>query len=438
MSECPKNKENKVTMRIMLVSQSLQKGNEGQGNGASEINKTKELSIVHDTIGGGTLATLKSLMGKDNIIWRSDNVECFVCQESIELFLDKEDGTELSGQEIKVIGEKDKAGKYRKKHVVQVKDGEMETNFGKGVQIIGVKDASVAVLLLSLYKFDLIVFDCDKNKSEFAVFLAFLSTKHKNTVLAKLSRAVLNNRGPLNRLWILPFAEEPNTIIDLIRDKGLSLIHTRWHIDIGANMDETFDKRLKKLIEAQLASCVFDQDELIRFLTYSGQHLEQIYRRGKDKMPRCGFADFQDFMGAEFSTFLRHYGSRAVIRRDAKVEDDEACGVTRKSVFATYVWNSFYGNKSNAALFKLHDLMKVFFMTAATMPEDRNGVMRLRESYRRLRYYIDINDVCIKKAEDCTIDEDKKAEDCTIDEDKKTELVNSMKYFADCIDVLLL
>ena len=220
MSECPKNKENKVTMRIMLVSQGLQEGNEGQGNGASEINKTKELSI-HDTIGKGTLATLKTL------IWSTDNVECFVCQESIKLFLDKEDEKELSGQEIKVIGEKDKAGKYRKKHVVQVKDGKMETNFGKVVQIIGVKDASVAVLLLSLYKFDLIVFDCYNNKSEFAVFLNFLSTKHKNTVLAKLSRAVLNNRGPLNRLWILPFAEEPNTIIDLIRDKGLSLIHTR-------------------------------------------------------------------------------------------------------------------------------------------------------------------------------------------------------------------
>jgi len=415
---------NKVNLRVLLVSQKplKDKGSDDVKHEKVEIRSVKGLKIESLDHIDKNLLTLKEHMVKDGFNWNHEGVECFICQESIKSFFENGDG--FPDKEIKVVDETVKHDRYKNQHVIQVDGSAMTLNFGNNVQIVNVLNASVAVLLLSLYKFDMIVFDYDANKDDFVSFLKFLSEEHSNSVKAKLSRAVLNNRGPLNRLWILPFAENPNTIIDALRNNELPLIHTRWHIDVGAKMaDDIFCKRLQKLIEAQWNACVFDQNHLIRFLTYSGQHLEQIYQRGKNKIPRCGFADFQDYMGAEFSTFLRHYGSRAVIRRDAKL--NEMDDVTKKSVFATYVWKSFYGNNNNAALFKLHDLMKAFFMTAATMPEDRNGVMRLRESFRRLRYFIDINDVCVKEGGEAQKQE------------KKAELPNSMNYFSDCIDVLL-
>ena len=104
----------------------------------------------------------------------------------------------------------------------------------------------------------------------------------------------------------------------------------------------------------------------------------------------------------------------------------EGGDITNKSVFSTYVWNKFYtGDESNKnkkeALFALHNLMQIFYQVAATMPEDRNGVLRLRESFRRLRYYIEIHDLHMQKEA----------------KPDKRELDESLSFMADCIDVLL-
>ena len=137
-------------------------------------------------------------------------------------------------------------------------------------------------------------------------------------------------------------------------------------------------------------------------------------------------------MGAEFSNFISHFGARPVIRRDAVSDKDQSDSPVNKSMFSTYVWKTFYSSKDKEdekkkkPLFALHNRMQIFYQVAATMPEDRNGVMRLRESFRRLRYYIEINNIYPENTNG------------GINELKKKELEDGMNFIANCIDVLLI
>lgn len=323
------------------------------------------------------------------------------------------------------------------------------------VQIVGVRDVRTALLLLSRYKFDMLFFDYlldykDENKAEreySTQFFEFLSTryedmierevaekkKQKYMVLAEFRRSVLDNRGPLDKLWIMPITGFNSPFITELQSKNVPLINTRWHIENGADPITTpwqFLVKLNQFIELQLKGCIYDQTMLLTFLNYTGKNLKRLYADNNGK-PKCQFHAFQAFMGAEFSNFIDRYGARTVIGRDAMSDQGQGDSFTNKSMFSTYVWGTFYlskdkeDEKKKKPLFALHNRMQIFYQVAATMPEDRNGVMRLRESFRRLRYYIEINNIYPKDTNDCIIMH------------KKEELDDGMSFIANCIDVLL-
>lgn len=301
-------------------------------------------------------------------------------------------------------------------------------------QLLVVPDHFTAIVYLCRYKFDLIVFDCNKS-NEYIGFLSFLSEKHESEpVKYQLCRGVLNNRGPLNRLWILLCSNDKEGVFGVLQSKDISLIHSRWYIEMAPGFEDKTEEddgkteeaiaqqiaqRINLFVNMQVKGCVYELNDLISFLLYSGKHLEKMYPR-VDKVPKCEFHEFQDFMGAEFSTFLRHYGSRNVIRRDAYIDGDK--NKDQKSVFATWVWENFYNDAEKEIekkkQFSLYNLMQSFYQVAASMPEDRNGVMRLRETFRRLRYFIDIN---IYPSETS----------------KPDGFEATMNYFNDAIDMLL-
>jgi hypothetical protein len=412
----------------------------------------------------------------DYFYWNEKKIECYYCPTTLTDFIEEE-YADLDGYDEIVLHEKSNLWCCSLTHLLNSvkqwcnigeKPLEIQSDFqpfqdlgnsGRTkarksidkVQIVGVRDVRTALLLLSRYKFDMLFVDylLDKkgdgsNEREYSIqFFEFLSTdydkkadeekdnkkKEKYQVLARLRRAVLDNRGPLDKLWIMPITGFNSPFIQTLQNKNVPLISTRWHIENGADPITTpwqFLVKLNQFIELQLKGCVYNMEQLINFLAYSGANLKRKYPYARKKSnclfkpqkPDCRFHDFQAFMGAEFSNFISHFGARPVIRRDAIIDEDD--NVDNKSVFSTYVWNKFYkGDDSNKndkeTLFAVHNLMQRFYQVAATMPEDRNGVMRLRETFRRLRYYLEINNLCASNK----------------------ELNDALNFIADCIDVLL-
>ena len=316
-----------------------------------------------------------------------------------------------------------------------------------------------ALLLLSRYKFDMLFVDylLDKKDEgggesgrEYSIQLfEFLSEhydkkatnekekdekiKHKYKVLEKLQHAVIDNRGPLDKLWIMPITGFNSPFIQTLQNKTVPLISTRWHIENGADPITTpwqFLVKLNQFIELQLKGCVYNRDMLLKFLAISGINIKRRLPLSKKKTSRemALFHDFQDLMGAEYSNFMMRFGARPLIRRDA-MTGEEGQQLDKKSVFSTYVWQSFYTDRGDnneikrikKDLFSLHNLMQIFYQVAATMPEDRNGVLRLREAFRRLRYYVDTNDL----------------ERLLTEEETRKNLKESLDYFANRIDLLL-
>ena len=194
------------------------------------------------------------------------------------------------------------------------------------VQIIGVRDVRTALLLLSRYKFDMLFVDylLDKkgdgnNEREYSIqFFEFLSTdydkkaegekdtkkKEKYQVLAGLRRAILDNRGPLDKLWIMPITGFNSPFIQTLQNKNVPLISTRWHIENGADPITTpwqFLVKLNQFIELQLKGCVYNMGQLIHFLAYSGANLKRKYPYDRKKFnclfkpqkPDCHFHDFK-------------------------------------------------------------------------------------------------------------------------------------------------
>lgn len=430
-----------------------------------KVFRCKEENDCHDK--GCKLCTIKRLMdnglwngkdGKDgkkdvfpNIgektkyyYWKESGIECYYCPTVLKDFLNI-DNIDSSAFEVEC-------------DFWPIQDGEGIKKSRKSidnVQIIGVKDVRTALLLLSRYKFDMLFFDYlldfkDENSKErdYSIqFFEFLSNKEfekkaktacveereKYKLLAKLRRSVLDNRGPLDKLWIMPITGFNSPFIQTLQNKNVPLISTRWHIENGTDPITTpwqFLVKLNQFIELQLKGCVYDIDKLLKFLTISGVNVNQRlpFNKNKKNKVMTHFHDFQDLMGAEYSNFMMRFGARPIIRRDALTgEDGQDC--SDKSVFSTYVWRKFYtdmgdddtARREKKTLFSLHNLMQIFYQEAATMPEDRNGVLRLREAFRRMRYYVDINDL----------------KEMLTDEERKNELEESLDYFANRIDSLL-
>lgn len=337
------------------------------------------------------------------------------------------------------------------------------------VQLVGVRDVRTALLLLSRYKFDMIFFDylLEKKKEnsqdrDYSIqFFEFLTgniekktkkeisnsqqptSEDKNKlerakILESFRRAVLDNRGPLDRFWIMPITGFNETFIADLSRNGIPLIGSKWHINNGADPITTpwqFLDKLNRFIELQLTGSLFTFNKLMTFLQYTGEELELKFHVSEEQKGKIGFEEFHAFLAAEYSSFFSKYGSKAVIKRDAITTDDEK-DLSSKSVFATYVWKNFYRKrlkpssdneeKKKKMLFSLHSHMLEFYQTAAIMRNDHHGMLMLRESFRRLRYFIDVYRLVDEYVKD--------------EESHRTEKINDFKKsigtIANCIDLV--
>ena len=355
--------------------------------------------------------------------WKQHKVDTYYCPTVIKDFIEDDDKLgDCDGIRFfkKDSGEKEKIEKEetleQKKYIKIGCDfaPQIDRKDPK-VQIVGVRDVRTALLLLSKFKFDMVFCDHlldykDNNNGdrEYAKQLFdFLSYDYKDKikneqhqskkkrleVLEQLCREVLDNRGPLDKLWIMPITGFNQTFIqDLYRNR-IDLIGHKWNISNGADPISTpwqFLYHLNKFIELQLKSCVYRKEHLLRFVKYTCEDLQDLKAKNEknEKKNKLGFFEFQSFMGSEYANFMRRYGNRHLIQRDAVCEN----GTTEnKSVFATYVWNNFYIMPKYRNVIELNRLIQSFLYQASTMHNDRNGQQRLEETFGQLCFFIDTN-----------------------------------------------
>lgn len=365
----------------------------------------------------------------DYYYWQESGIECYYCPTVIKDFVD-------DCEDLSFFSWDDKDGNAHPK-IINVyplpKDGTAQEKTEKEkklqidnainikcdfapkiirkntkVQIIGVRDVRTALLLLSKFKFDMVFCDYlldykdDSNgERDYAKQLFdFLSYNYKDTiknendpskkkrleVLEQLRYDVLDNRGPLDKLWIMPITGFNQTFIqDLYRNK-INLIDYKWNISNGADPITTpwqFLYHLNKFVELQLESCVYTKEQLMTFLLYTYEDLEVLVN---GMSQNYFFENFQQFMGAEYANFMKRYGARKLIERDAAMNDNN--NNENKSVFATYISDSFYNNPKYSTETELNRLMQNFYHQAATMFDDRGGYKLLRETFELMSLFI--------------------------------------------------
>ena len=376
------------------------------------------------------LRTVKDLMeyrstnaGKEDVFhyWKQHNIDTYYCPTVIKDFIEDNDKLgEYDGIRFfkKDSGEKEKIkeeeNKENKKFIKIECDfaPQIDRNDLK-VQIIGVRDVRTAILLMCKFKFDMVFCDHlldykDENNGErdyakqLFDFLSYdykgkiknkqePSKKKRLEVLEQLCRDVLDNRGPLDKLWIMPITGFNQTFIQDLYRNQIDLIGHKWNISNGADPITTpwqFLYHLNKFIELQLKQCVYDMEHLLRFLLYTCEDLDDKLKKGKD---HGDFYAFQAFMGSEYANFMRRYGNRHIIQRDAfRNNKDE---MADKSVFATYIWNKFYANPSNRDVIELNRLIQRFLYQAATMHDDLEGQQGLDDAFGHLCHFIDNNQI---------------------------------------------
>lgn len=351
---------------------------------------------------------------KEYFYWQEKGIDCYYCPTYTPDFID--DITKLNGYDQiyldSVIGAT--KGKSKVLNIKCIFDPKPNDN----VQIVGVRDVRTALLLMSKYKFDMIFCDYlldykyedDTGPRDYANQLFdFLSHDYKEEirianendkkrlrVLDRLRHDVLDNRGPLDKLWIMPITGFNQTFIQDLYRNHIDLIGQKWNISNGADPITTpwqFLYHLNKFIELQLKSCVYRMDHLLRFIKYTCVDLQDLKdnnaknTKGNKNMLR--FFEFQSFMGSEYANFMRRYGNRQLIQRDAVCDCNNI--VENKSVFATYVWNAFYANHEYRDVIELNRLIQRFLYQASTMHNDRNGQQRLEETFGQLCLFIDTN-----------------------------------------------
>lgn len=383
----------------------------------------------------------------DYFYWKESGVETYYCPTIIEDFVDNDDGLDFSDFDagINVYSESKKLGKEKEEEENKRKKDKAinvkcdfapkiynEEDKNLHVQIVGVRDVRTALLLLSKYKFDIIFSDYlldkkdkDSSEREYANQLfEFLNQKQitdeqkkeyqelkkikyggslidnkkepfkhvsKRNALETLRHDVLDNRGPLGQLWIMPITGFNQTFIQDIYRNGVNLIDYKWNISNGADPITTpwqFLYHLNKFIELQLKSCVYRMDHLLRFVK---NNCEGIIKLDYQRRGNLGFLEFQSFMGAEYANFMRRYGNRHLVQRDA-VTDRNDKSLVDKSVFATYIWNYFYANSEYRDEIELDHLIQRFLRHASIVHNDRSGQQRLEETFGQLCFFIDTNE----------------------------------------------
>lgn len=347
-----------------------------------------------------------------NSYW-NNTIGCYCLNKKIEIKEIHESGSELKG-------------KF---------DSSLDTiicDSGSECVIVGVSDIETALVLLNYYKFDMLFLDyilgdynedCKEYSTEFFGFLQCncdndgkkdelkilnnlrrelksklnLPKDSCNTVLKKLQTNVKDNRGPLDRFWIMPITAFNQPFISDLLNHNVRLIDHLWNISHGADPINTpwqFLYALNHFIDLQLRGSVFASKQLLTFLQYTGEELEEhIIKKDKDAVD---FNEFQFFMGSEYASFMRHYGNMRLIQYDAdttKRSGEKNKVLSNKSLFSTYVWENFYNNDEFVPLLGLNRKMRNFYYTAAFMPNDHNGRKRLREAFNDLRLTIDLENL---------------------------------------------
>lgn len=277
------------------------------------------------------------------------------------------------------------------------------------VQIVEVGDFESAMVLLSCCKFDVILVE-DTDLFDFlrgdgdnmdGMFPSLnkmkgndgndIRSEEKTRIINGFRNVVKLNRGPLDKYWVLPIKEGFHK---LLREKNIRTTDHRWNIGFGVDPEIhpwEFLYRLNEFIDLQLRLSVYKRETLITFLQYTIDDLKdrmrrRIYETDGSRKKITGttlfFDGFQDFMGAEYSNFMKRYGARKLIERDAIKVDDKS----NKSLFATCVRDEFYSKFPIDT--ELNRLMQRFYGRAAIMYNDRYGRQRLRESFEALRGFV--------------------------------------------------
>ncbi len=378
---------------------------------------------------------------KDYFYWKESDIETYYCPTIIEDFIDNDEGLDFSdfdnGINVYSASNTEEENKRRKDNALNIKC-DFTPEIKKDdlhVQIVGVRDVRTALLLLSKYKFDMIFSDylldkkiekseereyanqlfkflnrkqiTNEQKKEYRELLKLKKEgnlpddkkgpfKHlsKRNALETLRHDVLDNRGPLGQLWIMPITGFNQTFIQDIYRDGTNLIDYKWNISNGADPITTpwqFLYHLNMFIELQLRSSVYRTEQLLQFLKYTCDDLEELNNAQEDKKKKLNFDDFKSFMGSEYATFTQLYGNKLPIKRDALTEGESDYNSDSKSVFATYVWKNFYADKDAYNVVELCRLMHRFYYLASYMYNDRVGTQRLNEAFANLLFFVRTN-----------------------------------------------
>lgn len=292
------------------------------------------------------------------------------------------------------------------------------------VQLIGVRDLESALVLMSCCKFDIILLDYLLGKRqgnqrgraygtelfefmnyEFAgdfqdapdivKMLQKSSIKNGEKIeqipfglLKEFRDKVRFNRGPMDKYWIVPMTSYNSSFISDLQRRNVRLIDYRWNISQGADPINTpwkFLHKMNEFVDLQLRQSVFWKSQLLTFLQYSCRDFKEQLTN-KENVDSC-FNVFQSFMGAEYATFMRLYGGRRDVERDAIIGGDKS----NKSIFSTYITRSFYNAPEYAIENELNRLMQRFYYTASTMFDESDSRNRLLRTLDDLRIFIEYN-----------------------------------------------
>ena len=355
---------NDVALRILLVDDKVGSCNEDlfcrgcfSDSGNAITLSVKKCNPERDCTISDTckLCTIKRLMddgsndgkiglfeGKDAaqlFFWKEKDIDCYYCPNITKDFI--EEKTWLFDEIVFMSASETNVPSVSDPNKLTIKcEFEPANNQTTGnVQIVGVHDIRTALLLLSRFKFDMLFFDylldrkdtMSEDREYSRQFFDFLSTDYekkaendtnkknqkKYLALEKLRCDVLYNRGPLDKFWIMPITGFNQTFIQDIYRNRVNLIDYRWNISNGADPITTpwqFLYHLNKFVELQLESCVYRMRDLLVFVMSICKDIQELEEKeGKN----LGFYDLQSFMGAEYAIFMRRYGNRHLIQRDA-------------------------------------------------------------------------------------------------------------------------
>lgn len=391
-SNCSNNKE----CKLRTIKKLMDAGQEKEGK-----NKLfEDIGVKSDAMN----------LKKDYFYWNETDIQYYYCPTVFPDFIDNDQITK-EYEEFNVFS--NQFEKKGSKSILNVSCDFTELksikddNNSAHVQIIGVQDVRTALLLLSKYKFDMVFCDYlldykkpdSRDQRDFAnQFFDFLSREYekedglkesRKKLLNKLRHDVLDNRGPLGKLWIMPITGFNQTFIQDLYRNGTNLIDYRWNISNGADPITTpwqFLFHLNKQIELQLRMCVYKREQILKFLLITCEDLKELDKNNSQKL---SFEDFKSIMGSDYATFVQLYGNRLPIKRDALIESKN--NDDNKSVFATYIWDKFYRNPEYYDVIELNRLAHKFYHQASTMYNDLAGRQRLNEAFANLDFFVRTN-----------------------------------------------